>query len=151
MQKTSNKPKNKGETKVATRKLLTEDQLKKFLIDSLSSDCDPKTILNKLAELTAEIRSDKKMTKNRTKEVQEEFKSAMPIVALETHYLAAESVGDRYRTFLIQFANDITEEYDCQTPSERTLAESIAMSYGRILELSSTFSISHRLDYLSSE
>lgn len=132
-------------------KPLSHDELRNWLIKSASSECDPRLILDKLGKIAESWRKGESESDEEKKEAYKQFKKAMPIVALDTHYLAAESVSDRYRSFMIQFANDITQEYGCKTPSEKALAQTIAMSYGRILELSSAFNNSQHIEFLSSE
>ena len=143
--------KTKKQESTAVTKPLSPDELRKILIDSAGTSCDPKMILKKLGTTIAAWRDSESEDEGITDEVNEIFRKAMPIVALDTHYLAAESVSDRYRSFMIQFANDITQEYGCKTPSEKALAQTIAMSYGRILELSSAFNNSQHIEFLSSE
>ena len=149
MPKKSKKAKKQKTT--AVTKPLSSDKLKKILIDSAGTSNDPKMILKKLGTTIAAWQDDESKDEGITDEVNEIFRKAMPIVALDTHYFAAESVSERYRSFMMQFANDITQEYQCKTPSEKALAESIAMSYGRILELSSAFNNSQHIEFLSSQ
>lgn len=148
-EKKSNKPRE-TETKAVT-KSITQEELRNWLASTTYASCDPKLMLEKLGKNINELRAQKKPNKELIEQTGEEFRKTMKIMALDTHYLAAESVSEQYRPFLIQFARDVTDEYQCKTPSEKALAEIIATSYGRILELSSSFNCSQNIEFLSSE
>ncbi len=130
------------------------EEVMDILRNSGIADCDPKFILKSIGGVIAKLRSDppsdEKGIEKGKKELSESLNMGMSLVALDKHYLMAESVGNRYRPFVIQFAKQITEEYQCKTPSEKALAETAAGAYGRVLELSSKVSVSLNLEYLSS-
>jgi len=87
--------------------------------------------------------------------VKEEFdklsRSAMFLNGLNNHYHLAESVREEYRPLLIEMGNELAREYDCKTPSEKSLVHLVLAAYGRILEYTKTFNNCLRLDWLSSE
>lgn len=51
----------------------------------------------------------------------------------------------------MEFADDLIQEYDCKTVSERSLCEVVASSYFNILKASKAFQNMYSLEYLSSE
>lgn len=79
-------------------------------------------------------------------ELQGKIEAAIPMLTLDNHCLAAEIVGERYRAFLMNFANELVEEYQCRTPSEKALAQHVASCYARILELSKRATAGAQLD-----
>lgn len=141
-------PKN-TETKAIAKPWSREHTLE-FLKNNALTDCDPKFILDHLAETIAKFREDTSNQELSTT-LNEEAAKAVPIIALHTHYLAAEGVSQRYRGFIIQFTNELIQEYQCKAPSETALAEAVALSYARMLEFSKEFNNALRIDYLSTE
>ncbi|MSR85421.1 hypothetical protein EXS71_03255 [Candidatus Uhrbacteria bacterium] len=121
------------------------DEIKKF-IKEIEFGCDPRLLLKQAgkahAELVASPQYDKKLADN----LQKEMEAVVPMLTIDNHYLAAEVVGERYRSFLMHFANELVEEYQCQTPSEKSLAQHVASCYVRILELSKRATAAARLD-----
>src|SRR3989344_8452884 len=65
-----------------------------------------------------------------------DFKKATVALGLSTHVPVAETVRKEYRLFLVEMVRDIEREYDCKTPSEKALAETIASAYVRTLQAS---------------
>lgn len=55
---------------------------------------------------------------------------------LDNHILLSTTTEPIYLTFIVQFAKDLTSEYNCQTASEKALAQTIAEAYGRVLKFS---------------
>ena len=145
------KPEEKPVETKAVAKPLTHEQLRGWITKAAMADCDPKNVLDRLAKSSQEWRENDKPSKEVVAKMHSDIGDALPIVALETHYLAAESVSQRYRPFVVQFAQDIVAEYQCKTPSEKALAQSVAIAYGRILELSKSFNSSQHIEFLSSE
>lgn len=138
------------ETKMLT-KPFTHEQTLDFLKKCALVDCDPKGILDKLSATFVEYRSDPKPSKELSTRLQEEVQQALPIITLDTHYLIAEVVGERYRPFVITFAKQLIDEYQCKTPSEKALAQNIAISYVRSIELSNRATSMARTDSTSQE
>jgi len=56
---------------------------------------------------------------------------------LDTHAPLWESVSERYGLLAVEFARQLFEEYDCQTASEKALAQLAVNAYVRTLECSS--------------
>jgi len=82
----------------------------------------------------------KDMDKNKGKELSpklcEDYQKVAMTLGLDTHLPVADSVIVEYRPFLINTIKEIEREYDCKTTIEKTLAESIASSYVRIIHYS---------------
>lgn len=58
---------------------------------------------------------------------------------LDTLAMLTDSVMERNRASTMDFYRQLTEEYDCQTPSEKALAQVAANAYMRVMEASHTF------------
>ena len=140
-------PNSKPETSIQA---LSPEKTMDFLKQYVQTDADPAAILRDLGKTSAEWLSGNKNQKLQEK-LNEQVNKALPILALDNHFLLAETVGQHYRPFIIQFAQQIIEEYRCQTPTEKAVAETIAGSYGRILELSQRVNSSLHIEYLSNE
>jgi len=82
----------------------------------------------------------KDMDKNNGKELSpklcEDYQKVAMTLGLDTHLPVADSLIEEYRPFLINTIREIEREYDCKTTIEKTLAESIASSYVRIIHYS---------------
>lgn len=133
-------------------KKFTPDEVRDLVKKSLKADCDPDQIFQTAAEKITIIASgSKKEADKAEKELMEiSNKSLMPL-GLETHYALAETIDTRYRPLVIEVARQIEKEYNCETPTEKILAETIAGTYGKIIEYSKQLECCTRLEYLSNE
>ncbi|MFC1727568.1 hypothetical protein ACFL0Y_03525 [Patescibacteria group bacterium] len=68
------------------------------------------------------------------------FYKAITLFEFEKGLLLASSIPERYRIFAIDFSQNLQKEYDCLTPSEKSMTEIIALNFVRTLE------IQHRID-----
>jgi hypothetical protein len=139
----------KAQSQVA--KPRTPEDVKKLLA-GYKVEIAPSHILKKTAELWTEF---DQMTETEQKKivdkVNKQFETASSIYALETHYLLAETLNDdRYRTLVIEVANQLVAEYDCKTASEKMLAQTAAWAYCRMIEYSRKLNGITRQEYLSS-
>lgn len=91
---------------------------------------------------------------------EEERKTALEVVStkvwdakfiygLDNHYPVAETVNKNLQPFVIEMSNNLIAEYDCKTPSEKMLAESVASSYGRYLMYTHNTVGAINIDFLS--
>jgi hypothetical protein len=132
-------------------KPFTDEQTLDFLKECALAKCDPKGILKRLSATAFAWYENSKPSKELRARLQEEVGEALPIIALDTHYLIAEVVGERYRPFVITFVKQLIEEYQCKTPSEKALAQNVAVSYVRSIELSNRATSMARADSTSQE
>jgi len=147
----SNRLNKKQQENEALTKPTPPEEIKSILKEQAKMNYDPRYLLQKAGKTFAEFLAAPKLDKELAAKFQRELEAAMPIVALDTHYLIAETVGENYRSFVIQFANDLIAEYQCDTPSEKALAENIAGAYGRILELCRRTHAAVNVDLISNE
>ena len=114
---------------------LNEQVARQFLREMTNVSCDPHVLLQDLDKSIKEYRSGKsKDGKKEEKGLLEKMNAAMPIIALDTHYALARATIEELRPFAIDFANQLVAEYECKTPTEKALAESVAAAYVRILQ-----------------
>lgn len=59
---------------------------------------------------------------------------------LENHFPLLQLVAKRYMPLVIEFAKQLTIEYDCKTPSERALVQITVIAYAKILEFTGRLS-----------
>ncbi len=64
-----------------------------------------------------------------------------------THWHLANTVPDKIVTSVVEVANNLIKEYDCNTTLEKTLCEVVANSYGKILSISKRLNESLSFDY----
>ena len=136
----------------AVAKKVTGIEARDLIRKNLSVDCDPDHIFKIAAEKIEICRNGNKTEAGKAeKELVELFKESVVPLALEKHYALAETVGERYRPLLIETTRQIEKEYDCKTPSEMMLAESIAGAYIRIINNSRKLDALTNEGYLTSE
>lgn len=59
---------------------------------------------------------------------------AMTLLEFDHSILLANSVPDLFRSFVVEFFRSLLKEFDCKTVSEKSLAETVALNFVRILE-----------------
>ncbi len=120
---------------VAEKKSLKqrEQDARNFLKECTGTTCDPHILLRALDKSIKEYDADTDK-KAAEKRLQEKVNEAMPVIALDTHYILARGVMEEIRPFVIDFANQLTAEYDCKTPTEKALVEIVTAAYARVLQ-----------------
>jgi hypothetical protein len=101
-------------------------------IRELQTNYDPERIL-----IEANKEFDESPVKNQNTDPENSKDRAFKALTLhEFHHgvLLATVVPEQYRSFGIEFSRQLQKEHDCQTPSEKSLAEVTALNYIRILE-----------------
>ncbi len=132
-------------------KILPQDQkYARKILNEITIEEDPDILLKKVAEAFRR-RKGSGETKEVIEELTEIIRDAAPIAELDNHYLAAYTVLKYNRPLVIEFANNLIEEYKCQTASEKSLANIAATAYVRILQYSRKFNDHSCEGYISSE
>ena len=104
-------------------KKMTAEEAEDFMREIVSVDIEPNRIMQELREdLLPRIKAGKVSKKDR-KKTNETVSKALIICGLDNHYPLAETVGERYRPLVVEFARELIQEYNCQTPSEKALAQ----------------------------
>jgi len=139
------------ENKTAVKKL-TEIEVRDLVKKRFKAECDPELIFKTAREKFESLKDIKREEFKEPKEELQKFvyNSLMPL-GLETHYPLAETVKDSYRPLVIEVARQIEKEYDCRTPSEKILAETIAGAHIRIINYSRKLNALTDEGYLTAE
>lgn len=126
----------KQEKEKSLAKEFTVDEVRNILKERLHFPCDPDYILEKSTkEFNAWLGAPTKKEADRIKGVMiDTHNEALIALGLETHYPLADMVGKRHRGLAIETARQLEKEYDCKTPSEKLLAQTIAGIYCKIVE-----------------
>lgn len=114
----------------AVVKHLSDEELKERIRKFHPVD-DPRTILKETRVEIEDIIGNKKEGWQCTPE--SKFFKVLTLFEFDNNILLAESVLKMYRTFLMNFYRDLRSEYKCETPSEKAVAELVAMNFVRVL------------------
>lgn len=60
---------------------------------------------------------------------------AMTLFEFEKGVLMSSSIPDRFIVFALEFSRNLQKEFNCLNPSEKSMAEIIAINFVRVLEL----------------
>jgi len=132
-------------------KKMTAKEAEDFMNEIVCVGIEPDRIMQELREdLLPKIRAGKDSKKDRERTT-ENISKALIISGLDNHYPLAETVEQRYRPLVIEFARGLVQEYNCQTPSEKALAQVVVGAYARILEYSRSLQACGRTDWFSHE
>ncbi len=133
-------------------RILTPEEIKQVLL-SYQFEISPLGILKSARKLMQE--SDSATGKEKEviqAQLEEKLKEGLAIVALDKHHLIAEALDrDKYRTLVIEIADQLIAEYACKTTSEKMLAETASWAYCRMLEYSSRLNGLINIEYLSNQ
>jgi len=141
----------KKEDKAIIKKM-TNEEAKDFINQKAHLNCDPKWIMKELSEdLLPKIKAGKSNKKIFKKTIEVASKALM-IYGLDTHYPLAETVNQNYKPLAIEFSRQLIQEFDCQTPSEKALAQIVVNAYLRVMDSSKKFNNCYEAgEYLSKE
>lgn len=133
-------------------KQLDAGQVKKVASTITQANCDPKKVIKEFKKVAGKFYFG---SQKKSQEVAETYHEKLEQVAilggLDNHYPLAETVDERYRSLVIELANQLIQEYNCQTPSERMLAEMVAQCYIKVLDYSKILNNALQTRYLSHE
>ena len=110
-----------------------EQMARQFLAESTTLPIDPHILLQNLGLVIKKFH-DAEDKGDVGKELLEKLNEAISIVSLDSHYGLAKATIEDLRPFAIEFSRQLVAEYDCITPTEKALVETIAAAYIRILE-----------------
>ncbi|MBD3362100.1 hypothetical protein GF362_00070 [Candidatus Dojkabacteria bacterium] len=121
------------------------------IINSVGSiSHDPKKALEKLLDLMNKYK-EKGLTNKEKEKMTDLIRKHYRIYELDTHCLLSSSVDEIYKELSIKFARDITEEYNCRSPSEKALVQMVTSAYIRFLEYTNRSQFFKDIEYLSNE
>lgn len=104
-------------------------------IQAALPDADPEFVMKKLAkEIAKHNSSDGKQ--EFSPELSKAFAMALSSVSLDSHARLADTTTDKLAPLAIVVAQQLISEYHCETAAEKTLAETVANAYIRVLRYS---------------
>ncbi len=83
------------------------------------------------------MQADKEMGGNEgAKEFDSEsnYYKAMTLFEFDKGVLLMNALHGLHRVFALEFSKNLQTEYNCQTPSEKALAETVALNFSRVLD-----------------
>ncbi len=110
-------------------KVKTLDEIREFIKKSRLAD-DPELVLKDI-----DLEFQKKDGGNKVIDFKSIQFKALTLVEFESGILMWTVVPELYRTFALDFMRQLQNEYDCKSPSEKSLTELLALNYVRILEI----------------
>lgn len=149
----SNKPKKQPEKEGDTLEK-AQPFGREFLKDTFTGftyECDPDRIFSKVAKEIDKLPEKDRIPDKINKVILKSADELVMAKGIGTLLGITETVGERYRPLVISVARQLTEEYKCETPSEKALVEVAAGAYVRIIEYSRRLHNSIGTEYLSSE
>jgi hypothetical protein len=135
-------------------KKYANDEVRRLIQRSHNLKAHPENVLKELGVLMTRMNT---MTDKEARQVDSDknaantWGAALSIYNLDNHVLLVQSVDDDYRTFAMEFSNQLCEEFGCKTPSEKSMAQAVAGAYIRILEYARQLRRSTTVEYLSKE
>jgi hypothetical protein len=113
------------------------EKVRNAIKTAIPADYDTEALLDDLGQNV--LPRMKKAAQGMTSSQSEDGKKlwdAMFAFGTDTHIPLAESVGKTYRAMVMRDVREIEKEYDCKTPTEKMLAETIAGAHARIMQYS---------------
>jgi len=130
---------------------MTIEEAKDYINQMFHIDDEPKQIMKELSEdLLPQIRAGKANKKVHEKTT-EAVSKALMVYGLETHYPLAVIINKQYRPLVMEFSNQLIQEYSCQTSGEKALVQVIVIAYTKILEYSQCLYTCRKIDWFSNE
>ena len=131
---------------------LTPEETRRILKEDLMSENDPRQLIKKFrTEILPTYLAKKKRTKADLMKFSEIADKAMMALGPDTHLPLLLTVRENYQPLILELVRRIEKEYDCQSVSEVMLAEVVATSHARALDLSNRFTNLYNLEFLSHE
>lgn len=150
MAKVSNAPKTKAN--IQPTKPITPEVVREVL-QKHKAGVVPSALLKETADLWNEFEAaDGQKKKALEVKLNDKLGQASAILHLDNHYLFAETVNEnKNRTLMIEMINQLIAEYDCNTATEKMLAQTAGWAYCRMIEYSYKLNGVTRQEFISHE
>jgi hypothetical protein len=125
------------------------EEMKKIVAGGCHMNCDPDILFKELSSSFIKIKEGG--NKAISAKDNELLLKATYFDALNNYSMLVETINQNYRPFLINFARELTNEYNCISSSEKAMVQTIVASYGRIMSISNRLNNCSNFDYLSSD
>ena len=109
-------------------KAKTSEEIKQGVKNS-STGYDAWYILQQADKEMGEFKKPKEISTNTN------YYKAMTLLEFEKGVLLMNAVPDLHKVFALEFSRNIQTEYNCKTPSEKSMAEIISLNFVRILDI----------------
>jgi len=140
-------PKEIKKTNTDLTKPLTKEEIKERMQEIWTYESHPNNIYNKIWDMLT-----KDILKLNDKERQDLSQKISLINNFDiNHIVLAHTVNDSLQTAIIELTNDLIEEYECNTTLEKSLCETIANSYWKIMSVSRKLNNQLWAEYLSKD
>lgn len=127
----------------------TPEDVRKFLMKAIHRICNPDTELKALGKLFSEYAAADQAGKDAMEtKLDEQSLASLMTLAVQSHLPLVESVASRYRSLVIEMAEQLIKEFNCETHSERAIAQVAAVSYVRFMALSKTLNQVTEIEFL---
>jgi hypothetical protein len=125
----------------------------KLVLDQFDASMRPSKLMSDAALVLREYDDASPAEKKKLNDkVSKKLEQVSAIYSLDNHYLSAETLDkDKYRTLMMEIANQLTAEYDCKTTTEKMLVETAAVAFCHSLEYGLKLSNILRMDNTSHE
>ena len=134
----------------AITKPRSHQERKRKLSDLAHYQFDPKQLVRKATKaLDAHLENTDDVILSG--EADEAVGAALPALALDTHYEMALGATSRLQPLVVEMADMLIKEYECEGASERALAELAAGAYVRVIDYSRAMSVILDTDWISNE
>jgi hypothetical protein len=124
----------KPEPKAIPQKSYNPEVARATLLELKFSDHHPEVVLRNFVDLMEKHKVGK--TDTSSADSQKTLNAAVSILGIDNDYPLVCSVKENYQSLAIEFASNLKREFDCKTPSEKSLAQVVVNAYIRIMFLS---------------
>lgn len=115
------------------KKSFSPQEMRIEVLPKLEIECDPNNILRRLNKKLSGL-VDRNGVAASDKEAQKLLSDATMILGLDNHHPLVQAIKADYRPLAIEFANNLVDEYNCKTPSEKALIHTVVNSYIRLVD-----------------
>ncbi|HMS92229.1 MAG TPA: hypothetical protein PJ993_02525 [Candidatus Saccharibacteria bacterium] len=133
-------------------KIMPADEVRRR-IGNYKATCDPATLLQEAGKLWGQLDiTDGKEKEKIREKLGDKLEEVAAITSPDNHYLITETIrSPKLRTLMLEITNRLIAEFQCNTSSEKMLAETAAWAYTRMIEYSLQAGASLEIEFLSSQ
>ena len=121
------------------------------MASALHTQNDPDSIFREVSILLKSISSRKNGKEMADKILLERSAQILMACGVGNQYAITETVEPHYQPLLISFARQLIDEYKCEAPSEKAMAEAAALAYIRVITFSAKIHGIRRMESTSPE
>lgn len=124
-------------------KSLSADEFKKRIAENFKYPVhSPDDLFGKVHELyLKQLDCNKKKNEQIIKEMQKYSADIVRTLSLETNHFLISAVDEIYKSFALEFSDNLKKEFDIKTPSEKALAQTTTLSFIHYLKYSNLWNV----------